>query len=220
MTRDQMRDLIVQHTRREDKLPLIEQAIALAVAELGQLHEWRELRYQFDITLAMGERYVNIESGVFHVLSLRLIDADQKFYPVELWSKTHVVQKYPDEGNSSTGRPLVAYEDTGQLWLAPKADKQYIVRVDTFRLHPELKPSEQPLVQAVDNAIVAWATAYVFRSIQMYEDANQWMQEYARAMGLALKAERRTHFKRVLRPVNEQIPMPRIEPWLDPFAKR
>lgn len=218
MTRDEIRAVVISHTQRRDKADVVDAAIQLALTEISLIHEWRGLRVEHVKEIAQDEPFITLDAASFQVIEARVHDGDY-WYPLEIRSKTYVTTKYPSESGFQRSRPVIAYEDLGRLYVLPYPERQYEIKINSFQLHPTISATGEPIVRALDSAIIAWATAEVFRGIEKFTEAQHWLQEYGRRLQIALAAERRTHFQKVASAVDEPSPQHLVEPWRSPFMK-
>lgn len=221
MTRLQLRSLVIDNTRRSDKTDLINAAIDLALEEIGLVHDFRLMSEESDLSVAQSAASVALPSDYYQVLEARLIDGTESF-ELQIKDKNWVVERWPNIASVPEGTPTVAYEENGTLVLAPRPNRTYTIRVTVSKLPSSLtSDSSSPTIAGISHAIVAWATAYVFKSIQQFEAARFWMQEYARSLILAVRADkRRSAVKYQLEEFPDSERNLSTRPWLDPFIRR
>jgi hypothetical protein len=197
---------------------LINTALNLALTELDQEQVWRELRSTLDVSVVSGDDHIDLPSSVGKVQEVRFING-QSSYTIPFRSKSWVAGQYPDPSSISAGKPVCCYLEGGVLQLIPAVDNSYTIRATVYNKPASLESDSSELVPAGwANAVVAWATAFIFRSIGDFEGANQWMGEYNRSL-YKLKAQNRLTYVEVKGSPfeGESQQLQTKVPWLDPF---
>jgi hypothetical protein len=224
VTRTQIKDLVVENTRREDKEDLILTAITFALNDIAQEHDFKLMKAEVDLALTEDSSSVALPDDAVQILQIGFVEATDSLtaYPLPLRQRNEVLRTYPNIAALSASRPTEVYEHNGQLYLNVKSDGDYILRVSYTKYPPELEEEDSvPLIPKLEHAIVAWCTAYVFRSIQMHDDADRWMLQYNIALRKAIAADERRSGTRVqIEPFPGRPVRPYVPPYLDPFAKR
>jgi hypothetical protein len=113
----------------------------------------------------------------------------------------------------------LCYEDVTTLQFGPIAQQEFDVNIHYYKKHTTLvSDSDTPLMDEFDEILVAHASAYVFRSIEMFDSANNWEALFRTRLAqlMIVDAER---------PAIEYIPMSQLsvrggamDPQTDPFA--
>jgi hypothetical protein len=162
--------------------------------------------------------YIAIPTDAMHVVRVRLIDGTSS-RRVELRTKGWLQERYPNIAALSHGRPAYGYEDksVGRIYLYPVTDDLYTFRVTVSKhLKAFAEESTECPVAGLDLAIVAFATAHAFRSVEQFENAALWDAQAAVAMGNAIAADMKS---RVELGRDEGREVASAEPWYDPFVK-
>lgn len=222
LTYKQMRDLVLLHTNRTDKSALVGIAINLAITKLPQVpHEWRELFRDDEYELTTNSTFVTLASDVDRVIQIRraLASDGSLAATMGLLTKQKFDRTFYDrESSVSTGIPNYAAVDGGKIHVYPKSISEYklYARV-ALRVTPLVNDDDRCQITGVDEAIVAWATHYVYASIQETNDAQFWLGRYNLAMTSAIHADQREPATQVLE--GNQPAELSTAPWMDPFAK-
>lgn len=221
-TRLQLRTSVINNTQRADKADFINQALNDALSEMANRHQWRGLRVQSSVSVNVNDTSFPIPDNMNHIVSVRVQNENSILvHNLRLESKKQLEQRYPALGTLNTAStPCYAYEEAGIINFLPRAS-QNCTMVVTGDYNPGnlLSDTDQPSIPQAEPAIIAWATAETFRSIQMLEEAQYWDAQFEKRF-LILKrndqsrpAERR-FVKPFPQPPGEYI----LEPWKDPFA--
>lgn len=224
MNREDVRNLVISNTSRRDKAALINTAISLVMAEITQIHEFRTSRVEADLTLSASTQTVILPSDVFQLLpDVRLLDSTASSVSriVPLKEKTWILQRYPNLGVTVESWPAFCFVDdeSGLLTFVPISAQDWTVRIEYHKLFVEVTSDATIIDRQITNAVISWATAYVFRSIQMFTEAREHMAEYARSLQIAIAADSRRHSERTLQGFSQgtEIPVVYVPPHLDPF---
>lgn len=189
MNRSQLRDVVSEITNRTDKTNLINSAIDMALSEVGQRHDFREMRVTEDIPLAAGDLSCGLNGSLFHLITITLVDGVSS-YGVELRTKPWFVQRFPNPSASGATRPTHAYVEGTTLYFQAPMDTARTIRVTYTKLPPPLlTDASTPLIAFVDNCVIAWASCYVFRAIQMFQEALEWQKQFEMGLMHAIKAD-------------------------------
>lgn len=201
----QLQNLVLLNCNREDKADLIKEAINLALEEIVQISPWRELKIEYDVAIAEGSNAVAIPSQVTHVSQVRILNTDvpsivtsdsepgqQLGYVVEIRSQKEVQNDNPDLNVASRGIPSTCFVSGGNIIFDVPLNADKIVRMLADSFVPTLEDDDDPNpLPRTDNAVVAWATSYVFRSIEMFENSREWERIYGQALRFAVVNDRR-----------------------------
>lgn len=221
MTQEQLLSIVVANTRRLDKVDLITRAFTMGLSQISQRHTFKSLYQTFELTLEANGTVVTLPDGVSHVRQVRLIDIESaaSSNTLDLRTEKWVTDRFPSQMIQTPSRPAVAYETGGTLVFVPPANKQYTIEVMTIFLFPKIDEAVGMFPTTLDEALVAYATAYVFKSTQQYEDAQFWNGEYEKALVHAIRQDRRNSHKHDMEG-QDYDQSTGLEPYLDPFAKR
>lgn len=221
MIRDELLDLVKSNTGRTDKDTVIDQGLNFAIQRISQRQPFDELRNEFDCQIVENDTQTQLPSDLDQIVELRLIvpSSPTLSYPMELWRKTKFIKLFPNViGSTITGRPLWCYRDRNMLYLDRKSNGTYTIRITGFKLGVFSNGFAGDPVTEADECLTAYATHYLYKSIQMYADAQFWFGEYNQLFLELVNAKQReignssiaTEWSRT-RPVQPN------QPWLDPF---
>lgn len=189
MNRQDLETLVIQATGRDDKLTLIRSALNLAVEEVSARRLWRELQVEDEVTITEGAQSVDLADDVARVMEIRLIYGLIS-YPLLIKEKKWLTDRVPNIPALSTARPTYGYLEGKTLYVARRPNMDYVIRYTYHRLHPSLDVSTSPvLLRMAGAAIAAWATYWVFMSIEKMKESEVWMQSYEKLLLTAMKLD-------------------------------
>lgn len=178
---------------RTDKDVVIGEALNFALSELSQLHDFFIQDTRSTATTVIDSEYVDLgdSSIVKTVFEARVMGASPSV--IQLRPKTWIVDKYPDVGEVTSGVPAYAYQEGNYLYIAPVADAVYTIG---FSYYPDiigfaLDSSENP-IPLLQQAIIEWATGYVFDSIELFERGVAWKTRAYTSAKIAVDRDRRS----------------------------
>lgn len=221
MTRETLEGLVLAATARSDKLSLIRQAINLGVEDLSTAHLWSDLQVEDDVTLLTNAASVDLATDVARVSEVRVIDGTQS-YEISIRPKTWLVSKFPNPAASSTGRPAWGYLEGTTLFVVPLASADYIIRYTYYRLHPSLDTAtDSILIRNGGAAVAAFATSWVFNSVEKHTDADAWMIKYGRLVQQAIRVDKaNSAIQYSAEPRPGYNPNTSQDYWTNPLARR
>lgn len=221
MNRIELATLVVQNTGRTDKIPLINKSLIFAVKRMSELFPFLELRRECDTPIQPLDTQIQIPSWVDQIVELRMVDpaTPTMSYPMELHREVWFVSRFPNVvGSTITGRPLYCYRRENLLFLDRKSSGDYICRLTATCKADLITDFSEVSIKDADEAIIAYATSSVYRSIQMYQDGQNWDQRFKELTTILVRAKERelgVHF--VADMWSNELPIKPNQPWLDPF---
>jgi hypothetical protein len=225
MNRSELRALVIQNTGRSDKTSLINSAINIALKEISSAKRWSDLLTRGTATLTANTGYIDLASDLARLDEVRLFETSgTTAWDLEVRRKSWLTGKYPNPEAYSPGKPVFAYLEARRLYLYPIPDAAYPVRYTYYKIHADLSSdSSSSDLRFVDQAVIAFATAWVFQSLQQHDDAKRWFGTYAAFLASAKGADgdnSAVKFAAESRP-DEYADSERLqsEYWLDPFSK-
>lgn len=223
MRRSDLRTRVFNNTGRSDKTSVTNDGLDFGLKKLCQTYPFLALRAgEMDISFVATNLSIGLPQDMRQIVELRLIDPSSPTlsYSMVLLRKTDFVSRFPNvAGSPVSGRPYFCYRDGNRLYFDKKSEGSYTVRLTKYVIQKFNGDSDECAVPDSDEILIALSTAFVYRSIQMYDDAAQWDREAARLTQLAVMTEdREIGLKSV---ACEWASSPQIDtniPWLDPFA--
>lgn len=224
MTYLQLRNAVIDNSNRSDKVSVINNGINFALAEAAKRHQWYALRTALAATINVGDISVTMPVNFYRLVEIRLIDAaaNALSYPLRVVPRGQFLRRFPNvNGTTAGGRPMLGYEENGIFYFSPKSSGTYTVAGTYQKSFPTLTADADvnPLVE-LDLFIIAFSTAYLFKSIQMFDAAGNWMQDANSLLDNAIKSEKNRPATTYMM---EEFAQPGdgtdfVEPWSDPFA--
>lgn len=221
-TRDELIDTIIGTTGRDDKEDQIVEGLNFGLVNLMSKHPFDKMRKEISISISSGDYQAQIPDGVGQLCEGRLIQplSPVLSYPLVFIRKlTHVRMYSNPSGSSITGKPYVCYRDANKIVFDRICDASYTIRLTTL-IVPKLRNNgEQQLIQTADEALVAYATAWVFKGITQFEAAVYWDNQYKeKVQDLINFVIREIGLTTVAREWTREPKVSRNNPWEDPFA--
>jgi len=205
VTKEEIKDVVVLHTNRDDKTDLIYTAIDLGLKQINMRWPFKQTRIVVDTAVVEDQVSISLPTDALQLVSVRIKDDGTVTgaQVVNVYSKSYLVQNFPalgDEDTSSSGKPTIAYEQNGQLFFVPRSNGSYTLELTYDSIELLEETTDSPASANLDEALIAYATAYVYKSIQMLSDAQFWNVEYERAFDITRRADSsRTAQKRGMR---------------------
>jgi len=136
-------------------------------------------------TFTVTCQFITITSGYDKLLSVGQ-KGDLQSHPIPIREKRWIDTYYPDPTQIAARRPIWCYEDgaNGRLYFIPIPDAVYSIELTTSTV-PTVETAGATLV-GFDSALVAYATGYVFNSIEKFVSGAAWMKEYEKLLSTAL----------------------------------
>lgn len=196
MTRLQLRNLILSTTNRDDKSDVADSAIDLCMTRLGALHEWQQTRTEISEAIIAGTSSFVLPDKSRRIIEIRFIN-DLLSYPMRLFPKVVALRYAPYPPALPQLRPTVCYRETASngndtIYLIPASNGTYSIRLTTGA-NPTIGPLDTDVcnIPDVDEAVVAFGSEYVFRSVSMIQEANDWKAQFDEAVAIAIRADKR-----------------------------
>lgn len=218
MNRLEIRNLVIDTTGRSDKESLINSAINIALNKVSSSHLWNDLLTEASVTLVVDATSVSLESDVRRLVEVRVLDGTSS-YKLRIRPMDWVVKMFPDLSVRSSGKPRHGYLQGTTLHFVPKSDDTYTVKYSYYKLHPDLiNDTTSILILQADEAIIAYATHWVFKSLQLHNDASQWLGLFAIELANAKRADRSPAIEFVADQRGRNVSASG-DYWFDPFVR-
>jgi len=217
MTREQIVSRVMTNTGRTDKASLAGDAIREALIEAGSMHRFQSMYQEATISFAAGSGSVALPEGTFQVLEVRVQNGPTS-YSIQLRPKRWITRHYPNPAYYAAGYPYFAYTEGGKLYYLPVSNADY-VGVASILVLPDLVEDLDTLnPNYLMTYVIAYATAEVYRSVEMFDEAAQWDVRAAQRLQLAIKADNMSGEEQIA----DQFPDRGgsgeiVEPYFDPF---
>ena len=179
MNRSEIRTLIIATTGRSDKETLINSAINIALRKVSAEALWNDLLTEADVTTGADDTYVTLADNVRRLTEVRWIDGLNSSRIV-IQPKTWIIRLYPAPDELPSGVPLFGYLQGLRLYLVPPvAEADYTIRYSYYPLHADLSDdTTETTIPQADEAVIAYATYWVFKSLEQHDDAERWLIDY------------------------------------------
>ena len=220
MTREELRDQVVNIISRTDKTSLINSALDMALEEISMRHYFQDMFSQSNITTVDGTETVSLPSNTHKVLEARLIN-DAQSYTIDLRPKKWVTDRFPNPSADSEGKPEFAYQSGSNIHFVPTPDDAYTVTVTVLKRMAALATdAASPEVDGIDRVIIAYAAHWVFDALEQYESAAKWLQKFEWMLAKAIvDDERRLGERRIFSGFSPTYAIYPADYTNDPFFK-
>ena len=222
MTKAELRTLVQANVGRTDKDTVINNALDFALTTLSQTELHDDLRRELDSTCVISSTFVQLPSTLSQLLDVRLVDPTNPSlaYPLVILRKLEFVRMFPNvPGNAITGRPTFSFVEAGKLNFNCITQAEYTIRITGFFLGEFFADTGENPIKNADEALTAYATANLYESIQMYDDAARWQGQWKFLVKNLINAKQKElGVSFVARPWVRNTAIESNAPWLDPFA--
>lgn len=218
MNRADIRNLVIEHTGRADKVSLINSMITAALKKVSSEKHWRDLLVESSVTLIPNQVFIQLDTAVRRLSEVRLIDGLSS-YKIEVRPKNWVVERWPDLNSQFSNYPRFAYLQGTQLFLMPPPSTNWVLKYTYFPRATLLTDETTELVPDIlDEAVIAYATYRTFKSLQQTEDASVWFADYQEALRNAksMDTDPAVEQKAIQRGSGQTF---KSNYWLDPWTK-
>lgn len=219
-TLSELQTAVIANTQRSDKLSVITDGLNFGIDELTRRHVFRALRTEVSVEVVADDSQFPIPEGMTHVSNIRVLNGETLVHTLCVKSKNTLMREFPSLGRElSTGTPAHGYEEAGIIHFFPTASQTFTMLVtgDGQGGHMESE-TDTPGIEGIDEALIAYATAHVFRSIQLYEDSGFWEGTFERRAITAIRNDKRQAAEiRQLEPFPGPSGVPDVDPTKDPF---
>lgn len=189
MNREDVRNLVIAATGRPDKADTINEAINMALRKISSQRLWSDLLTEATATSTIGVAAVALDSNMRRLNTVRLV-LGLNSYPIPVRTKFWVDRYYPQAPSMANGRPAVAYQSGHNLVLIPAGDIAYDIIYNYYRIHPDLTDDlTEILISQIDDAVVSYATYWLFKSILQHDDAKRWFEDYTMQLRDAMRVD-------------------------------
>jgi len=181
-----LRNKVIEITGRSDKGSLIDYGLDLSLKNIFRTHSFRELYDTVSLIISSG--VVSLPND-FRTLIEARYSSGNTAYSLVVKSGLWVKMNYPDIENSTTGIPKYCYISGGNLILAPKPEDDS----ESIQITYKKTPSFNLNIDHMEDIILAYTVALVFRSIDMPDVALYWDNEFNKSLMLAIREDRETN---------------------------
>jgi hypothetical protein len=219
MNRGELRTLVLQNTKRTDKLDLINSALDMAVDEVSAAYLWSDLLTEDEVILYQGQP-VSLATNTARVVEVRLVDGTVNSQPLQIRPKSWLAKYFPVPDLQAQRRPVYGYFEGVILHTIPLPAIDYTIRYSYYPLHGAFTgDASELLIRHASKAVVAYATHWMWFSLERYQDAEAWMTMYQRALESAKKLDKDNSAVQYKGDIRGAIPQTVYNPD-DPFLMR
>jgi hypothetical protein len=192
MNRAQLRTLVLSATGRSQDLALINSALDFAVQKVSAEHSWLDLLTEAEATLLQGQRSVDLAEDITRLNEdIRVIQTNFLDYTLPIRTRQWVLQHFPNWETRAPSRPQYGWLQGKKLFVLPEAVSNFTIRYSYYRIHPVFaNDGSQTLIRSIDPAVVAYATHWVWQSMEKPQEAQRWLEVYFRHLADAKKVDK------------------------------
>ena len=218
MTLSEIVTAVRNNTKREDKDAVAKDGVRFAYQRCSTAHPFRGLVRTEDVDVNAMASSVNLPNTPVRVFAAYWINGTSSW---RIWGRSRewVRRRIPNvDATPTPSYPEWGYLEGNVLNLAPAVNDAGIVRI-TYQYVPELvNDTDSNPLPLLDEALVSYSTAWVFKSVQMWNEANFWESNYNVVLGYAITADEAQPFDEKHFDIRGDWATPGIEPAYDPFA--
>lgn len=224
LTFAQLRQAVYDNTGRTDKQSTVDRGINLAIETIGKMHFFRQQHKIQSIGVNTDDQSFDTNTDFFQARGVTLLLGTLS-NNLELLSWIEGTRLYPNISALGSGRPGIAWFDYSfsptKVMFAPKASQSYNFQLDYYRLIPSLvSDSDTILVPFIDEAVIAYATNYLFKAVENFSSASAWAQNFTLAYGMARDSDQKEPgISYTAQPHGSGVNTGTVDPWLDPFVR-
>lgn len=211
---------ILTNTKRPEKDSTARTGIKLAIDRIYARHTFRGFRKEYDADVSAGGSYVSFASDHVALRSaIWLADATStQSWPIWVKTKEWIYRRYPNPASVVASYPYIGYIENNRLNVFPFASVAGIIRLSYDAKLALVNNSDENTIVGLDRVLISFGTAYVFKSIQLFAEAQQWEADGTTALEEAVVADNKDSAEVFQADWDSREPAPFIEPWQDPFA--
>jgi hypothetical protein len=172
-----LRAEVVTNTGRTDRLDYINKQINKGIEYFNRLWPFKGLRQTTLISVVANDQSFSLPSDFLWIQQVLLLNGANS-YQVDVRGKSFMLQRWPNARSTAFGLPAIGYIDGSLFYFVPVANQAYQFSVSYYRKMPLLvTDSDTILIDYLDEAVVAYATAKVFKSVEQFDSAQVWLQD-------------------------------------------
>jgi hypothetical protein len=140
-----------------------------------------------------GDYTKALPAGTYKVLKV-IVRYGLNSWEVQIRSKGWVLERFPLPSAQPQSYPQWCFEENGTLYFNLPFLSAFTIDITVMNYEAFTGDSDTLAnIPQVDNAIISYATAYSFRSLQQFEESSTWQAQYERELITALMADRRNN---------------------------
>lgn len=205
------------NTGRQDKDDAAKTAVTLALKRLAARYVFRMTVQTVDLDAAAGSLYITLPTDFLRLIAAYWINGTQS-WPLLVKTREWVSARVPEGSAMNTSQARWAYLEGNKLKFVPGTTDDGIIRITYQPTLSMVDDSDENPVAMLDEALISFATGWVFASIHMLDIATYWYNQANQAfMDMMLADQDQPAIRHVIDERGSDD-KPFIEPYLDPFA--
>lgn len=189
MTKTEILAAVRTNHNRTDRDTIAETGLALALTELVKQYEFRSTKQILDVTISAEDGHVDLPTNWLSIYEVRFMNGLLS-YPLEFTDRERALKKFPDADTLAASRPELCYLEGSSVYFVPRTSIDAGVRL-TYSITPSFPSSGNidPPILGLDLFFIAYATAWVFMTLQMFKEASAWMGQANAALMSAIQSD-------------------------------
>lgn len=217
MTLAQIVTLVRGNTARTDKDDLIKSAVQLGLNRVVSNYSFRMSEITVDLDVAPGSFNISLPATPVRIIKAYWIAGTQS-WPLLVKSREWASKRVPEPSALSTSKPQWGYLEGNRLKFMPGSVDAGVIRITYQPALTMTNDSDECPVPRLEESLVAFASGWLFASVQMFSQAQFWYGQANQSFMSIMMADvdqPAIEYSMDERGVDDA---PFIEPYLDPFA--
>jgi len=164
--------------------------------EIFKIYPLREAVTSVTISVLQGEVSTTLASSItpLTITSIRAAKSDNDYYPIRFKSLAFMDRAFPNRTDTDKDVELSHIARKGStLVFNGSVNDGYTLEVDVLSSATALVEGGSNLYAVYDQALVHYASYWIFSILEQEPQANRQMQLYERALGLTIKSDSHDH---------------------------
>lgn len=195
---------------RSDKDEVVHQALNSALVQIGQLHDFSAVKFTSSVALTLDTEIAGVPDGTRRIDWVKLTDTSSETSAlIEIRSLAWMDDAYPNRVYDGSGYPAGLAIEGDSFHVAPYPDSSdYQLEVHGVRYFTTFDSADATCeVAMLNDALIAFASADVFASLESFVSEKSWRQRYIAAVSAAITEDKRfVRTEHRMRPVDEVRP--------------
>jgi hypothetical protein len=164
----------VTQSGTDTKESIARTGVKLAIQEIPKFHDFDVLRTSVDMAIQAGDGSLTLPDGILKIEEVRYMNGLLS-YMIPLKNRELVTRGYPDVDTLAASYPIMCYQEGSQLYLAPRSRIALPIRIQ-YTVLPAFDDADDsssltPAIPLIDKYLICYATAWVFNSLQMFNES-------------------------------------------------
>lgn len=218
MTLAQILAAVADNVKRTDKDSVARTGVSLAFQRCAQYHAFRSMVSTEEVSVSAGVTSVTLPATPVRVFAVYWINGTQS-WRIFGKSREWILRRVPNiDATPTPSYPQWGYLEGSRLKFVPGTSVEGVIRITAQFLPTLTNDVDENPVPGTDEAIIAYATSWLFKSVQDWQAASYWEQNYQSALMLAIDADQVQPFDEKFFDERGDDNRSWLPPEYDPFA--